>query len=249
MFTYIPGFILFSESTLLHASTALLTVISTLRYLGKMELSIRCHFNTEGNFISLLEERCQDLPFLKSWMQQRNNWLSPEIQNEILEIMSLRVQRELIKSIKQSTYFSIIADSTTDISATEQFSLSIRYVDSKFEIHEIFTSLYNTPDSKALTFFDTIKDILIRFSLTTSNLRGHCFDGAANMSGKLNSVKTLIENIQPKSCFVHCSNHSLDLAFQEVARKNSACAIPLLWSNLYQMLFLNLLREKPFMKI
>jgi len=48
------------------SSTALLTIISTLRYLSKMGLSIRGHFNTEGNFISLLEERCQDLPSLKS---------------------------------------------------------------------------------------------------------------------------------------------------------------------------------------
>jgi len=187
-----------------------------------MGISIRGHSNNGGNFISLLEERCIDVPSLSYWIQQKNNWLSSDIQNEILEIMSLNLQRELVQSIKKSEYFSIIADSTTDISSTEQFSLCIRYVDSNFEVHEVFTGLYNTPDSKALTFFDTIKDILIRFTLSTSNLRGHCFDGAANMSGKLNGVKKLIENVQPKSCFVHCSNHSLDLALQEVARKNSA---------------------------
>ncbi|XP_022168292.1 zinc finger MYM-type protein 1-like [Myzus persicae] len=205
-----------------NASTALLTIISTLRYLSQMGISIRGHSHNDGNFISLLEERCVDVPCLRYWIQQRNNWLSSDIQNEILEIMSLNLQRELVQSITKSEYFSIIADSTTDISSTEQFSLCIRYVDSNFEVHEVFTGLYNTPDSKALTFFDTIKDILIRFTLSTSNLRGHCFDGAANMSGKLNGVKKLIENIQPKSCFVHCSNHSLDLALQEVARKNSA---------------------------
>lgn len=107
--------------------------------------------------------------------------------------MSLTVQYELIKSIKQSTYFSIIADSTTDISATEQFSLCIRYVDSKFEIHEIFTGLYNTPNDKALTFFNTIKYILIRFSLTNYlKFKRTLFDRAANMSGKLNGIKILI---------------------------------------------------------
>lgn len=42
------------------------------------------------------------------------------------------------------------------------------------------------------------------------------------MSGRLNGVKKLIENVQPKSCFVYCSNHSLDLALQEVGRKNNA---------------------------
>lgn len=45
------------------SSTALLTIISTLQYLCKMGLSLRGH--NEGNFVSLLEETCQDVPSLK----------------------------------------------------------------------------------------------------------------------------------------------------------------------------------------
>lgn len=47
------------------SSTALLTIISTLQYLCKMGLSLRGHSHNEGNFVSLLEETCQDVPSLK----------------------------------------------------------------------------------------------------------------------------------------------------------------------------------------
>lgn len=86
-----------------NASTALLTIISNLRYLSQMGLCIRGHSNNDGNFLSLLDK--------EYWTQQKNYWLSSDIQNEILEIISLHVQREHFESIKKSEFFSIIADS------------------------------------------------------------------------------------------------------------------------------------------
>lgn len=50
-----------------------------------------------------------------------------------------------------------------------------------------------------------------------SKLRGHSFDGASNMSGHLHGVQAQIRLMQPKSMYVHCVNHSLDLALQETA--------------------------------
>ncbi|KAJ8868141.1 hypothetical protein PR048_031950, partial [Dryococelus australis] len=51
--------------------------------------------------------------------------------------------------------------------------------------------------------FSVISDFLTRMNLSTNNLRRICFDGA------------------PKVIFVHCSNHALDLALQEIGEKNS----------------------------
>jgi len=69
-----------------------------------MGLSTRSHSNTKGNVVYLLEEKFQDVLFLKSWMQQRNNWLNSNIQNEILEIISLTIQCELIKLYNRNQY-------------------------------------------------------------------------------------------------------------------------------------------------
>lgn len=50
-------------------------------------------------------------------------------------------------------------------------------------------------------------------------LKGHCFDGASNMSGRFKRVQARLKEICPDSVFVHCANHSLDLVLQEVARQ------------------------------
>ncbi|KAH9361710.1 hypothetical protein HPB48_005137 [Haemaphysalis longicornis] len=78
--------------------------------------------------------------------------------------------------------------------------------------------MYNAPDSRAETLYKAVRDMILRLGLDFHNLRGHCFDGAANMAGRLTDVQKRITEAQPRSIFVHCSNDCLDLALQEVAR-------------------------------
>ncbi|CAN7978567.1 unnamed protein product [Ixodes persulcatus] len=79
--------------------------------------------------MSLLEERASDVPELKAWLKRRDNWLAPTIQNEILEILAHMVQRDIVDEIKRSPFYAIMADSTTDMSGLEQFTLCVRCVD------------------------------------------------------------------------------------------------------------------------
>lgn len=174
-----------------------------------------------GNLRLLLEERSLDIPELVPWLKKRDNYLSADIQNEILQIMAHILLRRLIEEMKVSPRFSIIADGTTDCSGKEQFSLCIRFVHPDlFTINEVFVGLYNPEDSRGSTLAAAIKDMLLRLTLPLSMLCGECFDGARNMSGKNKGVKKILHDEQPKSIHVHCSNHSLDLALQEVAKEN-----------------------------
>ncbi len=98
-------------------------------------------------------------------------------------------------------------------------SLSIHSVDSNYEIHEDTLGLIQLPDTKALTLFSVIKDILIRCSLPLSQCVGQAFDGAANMSGIRNGVQALVKQESSRALYVHCLAHSLNLCVQEVAKK------------------------------
>jgi hypothetical protein len=84
-----------------------------------------------------------------------------------------------------SKYFAIVMDETTDASCKEQVSVCLRYVSDDLQVHEIFTGFYETPDTTASTMFEIAQDVLTRFELPLVNCRGHCFDGASNMSGKI----------------------------------------------------------------
>lgn len=53
-------------------------------------------------------------------------------------MMGQAVLRNILTQIKCSTWFALIADETTDISHKEQMCVSIRWVNSSYEIHEQF---------------------------------------------------------------------------------------------------------------
>ena len=95
-------------------------------------------------------------------------------------------------------------------------SLSIRWVDSNFIIHEDVLRLIQLPDTKAVTIFYAIKDILIRCSLPLSQCRGQAFDGAANMSGIKNGVQALVKSEAKQALYVHCLAHNLNLCLKDV---------------------------------
>ncbi|KAJ8870292.1 hypothetical protein PR048_029313 [Dryococelus australis] len=102
------------------------------------------------------------------------------------------LQRELVEDVKKCIYYGLISDSTTDISAQEQFTFCLRYVDQvSLVVEEVFLGMYDCPGSRA----DTLSFLL---SLISSH---------------------------PKAIFVHCSYHALDLALQDIGRKNSICDV------------------------
>lgn len=211
-----------SKEQQLEARTAMRTVLSSLRYLARTGQAVRGLNNDEGNLHFLLQERCEDVPSLRTWLEKRNNYLDGKIQNEMLELMAHYVQRELITEIKQSPFFAIISDGTTDVAGHEQLSLCIRWIDPQtLEVREDFMGMYQPSSAIAVHLLHAINDMLVRLGLSTKNLRGHCFDGASNMSGHLNGVQKGIIDMQPKSIFIHCSNHALDLALQETGRSCS----------------------------
>lgn len=86
------------------------------------------------------------MPWLDIWLCRRE-YISPEIINELIEKMGNSVLRRILESIRTSLWFSILADEATDISHHEQMSLSIRWVDDNFEIHEDVLGLFQLPDT------------------------------------------------------------------------------------------------------
>ena len=146
----------------------------------------------EGNLYQLLLLQAQECPGMDVWLRRRE-YISPEIINELIAEMGRSVLRKLLDCIRTSLWFSILADEATDISHHEQMSLSIRWIDDTFEIHEDVLGLIQLPDTKAVTIFSSIKDILIRCVLPISQCRGQAFDGASNMSGIKNGVQALMK--------------------------------------------------------
>lgn len=61
---------------------------------------------------------------------------------------------------------------------------------------------------KAKYFFNIVKDILTRFDLDVHNLRGQCYNRAANVSGRITGLQARIKKCEPQALYVHCNAQS-----------------------------------------
>jgi len=233
------------------ARICLRTVISSIRYLCRSGNALRGHDHEGGNLMELLEERTLDVPLLHQWLERRYSFVSSDIQNEIVEIMAHAVLRDVANEIRACPFFSVIADGTTDVGGLEQFSLCARYVSLEdLEPKEAFLGMYNPEDSKGKTLASATKDVLLRLNLSLQNLRGACFDGASNMSGREKGVQRLLKDDQPKTLYVHCCNHAADLALQEVTKEvTGMCELLMLVKDASNIILESAKRKKMFENI
>ena len=105
----------------------------------------------------------KDNEIIENWLKE-NKYTSHQSVNELIEILGNNVLWKVLKRIKDVTgpkWYAIIADEATDAVNSEQLNLSIRWVSDKYEACEDPIGLFMLPDTKAETFFNVIKDILI----------------------------------------------------------------------------------------
>jgi hypothetical protein len=201
---------------MIEGRSALLKIISSLLYLSRQGLAIRGHVDINSNIQQLLILRAEDVPELKSWLlRTKYKWLSHDIQNEILSLLSKEVQLNLISEIKDSFCYSIILDETRDISNREQVSVCFRIVDKNLNISEHFLGFFETPFTDAQTLFNLVINVLSQFDIDISKCRGQCYDGAANVSGHISGLQARIIDVEPRAIFVHCTAHTLNLVVQD----------------------------------
>lgn len=131
-------------------------IIQSIIFLGKQNIALRGHrennnlTNTtshsstinQGNFLELLKFRIsagdQTLENHLKTTHSKATYLSHSIQEEIIQCCRYEIISFILKEVKNSRYFSIIFDETTDISNISQMSLSLRYIDSNHRVQEKF---------------------------------------------------------------------------------------------------------------
>lgn len=73
---------------------------------------------------------------VKSEAGSNVHYLGKIIQNELIDSISSKIIKDIVKEIETSKYFSIILDCTTDLSHKEQLSVIVRIV-SQEEIPQV----------------------------------------------------------------------------------------------------------------
>ena len=147
-----------------------------------------------------------------------SRYLSPQIQNELIELCGNQIRDNIIKECNEAKFFSVnvIADEVTDKSTTEQISICVRFVgkDSNGELclKESFVCFAEASLTSGEYIAQQIVDKFNKFGLVIDNLRGQGYDEAGNMAGKFSEVQARIKQIVPSSEYVHCYAHCLNLS-------------------------------------
>lgn len=206
-----------TEKQMMNHRTALRKIFSTLKVLAKQGLPLRGINNDENsNFIQILKARAEDVSELESWLKRDGHkWLHHDVQNEILELMAAKVMAENLVEIRQAEFCALLLDETSDLSKMEQISICLRVVSQNLVSSEFFLGFYSTSSTKTETLFQIVQDVFLRLNLPLTKLRGQCYDGAANVSGKITGLQRRLREIEPRALYVHCNAHNLNLVVQD----------------------------------
>ncbi|XP_057793172.1 uncharacterized protein LOC131009781 [Salvia miltiorrhiza] len=206
--------------------------ISCLRFLLGQGMAFRGHRENEeslnrGNFLELLK-----------WLNTHNEvitkvtfenapgncqLISPIIQKDIINCCAKETTKRIVEELGDG-YFAILADESSDVSQKEQLALCLRYVEEKMgKVVKQFLRLVHVGDTTALSLRSAIMSLLVEHSLSPSKIRGQGYDGASNMKGEINDLKTLIRGDTPSAYYVHCFAHQLQLTLVAIAKKNNEC--------------------------
>ena len=103
-------------------------LIQNIMFLARQGMALRGdNDESDSNFMQLLKLRSiDDTQLLQHLEKKSDKYTSPQIQNEILSILSLKILREIGDCIRSAPFFCIMADEVTDSSNREQVVVRIR---------------------------------------------------------------------------------------------------------------------------
>ena len=136
-----------------------------------------------GNFLGLVGMQSKFDPFLKDLINKHKSetkYLSPDIQNEVITLLALR--NKLVARIQEPTFFSVIFDTTSDISKVDQLSMIIWYVQFDHEMNvvnvcESFMGCCVVANSSALGLTMAVVNFLESIEFSLDRIRGQRYMG------------------------------------------------------------------------
>ncbi|KAJ0971407.1 hypothetical protein J5N97_019366 [Dioscorea zingiberensis] len=202
--------------------------IDCIRFLLRQGLAFRGHDETEdsenqGNFLEILKFLCDHNEDIKRVAIDKCpgnlKLTSPDIQKDIVHVCAIETTKIIVQDLKDS-FFSILVDEARDVSTKEQMGVVVRYVNNDGQVIERILGIVHVTNTTALSLKVAIEDLFFKHNLSLSQLRGQGYDGASNMQGEYNGLKTLILKENQSAFYIHCFAHQLQLALVAVAKKN-----------------------------
>ncbi|XP_069103864.1 zinc finger MYM-type protein 1-like [Argopecten irradians] len=191
-------------------------IIDVIVMCGRQNIPLRGHVEDKSNLMSILHMFAKDDPILADHLANAKiKYTSPDIQNEIIEICGKQIEDSLLQKCS-GNYFALLADETTDKATQTQLCVCLRFVDvndrGESSIHECFVGFLHAKSLKGSDICDLLVEFMRTKNIAIDLMRAQGYDGASNMSGRVNGVQALMKQYAPNAVYVHCKAHCLNLA-------------------------------------
>ena len=124
-----------------------------------------------------------------------------------------------MQKINAAPFWSLILDSTSDITRVDQLSVIVRWVNVTGEectVIESFLGFIKVTDPNAAGIASTAEKFIKDLGIDFNKLRGQGYDGASVMSGIHAGVQALVKKlVEALVPFVHCRCHNLNLIIND----------------------------------
>jgi hypothetical protein len=210
----------------IHLRAVFLRIFHAILYLAKQNIAFRGHNEKEtssnrGNFLELLNTISTFDPIMENFLTSKKvkhgtkrshkTYLSPESQNRFINLLASRLREHIANIVKTAMFYSLQVDSTRDVAGHEQLSLILRIASSNGSAQQYFLGFYQCASQTAVSLEKFVLDTLEQLQIPLHLCRGVNFDGASNMSGRLNGLQARICRLVPKAIYFHCAAHRLNL--------------------------------------
>ncbi|XP_031277629.1 zinc finger MYM-type protein 1-like [Pistacia vera] len=221
-----------SDQVRIEYRTRLAASIVFIRFLLRQGLAFRGHDETEdsknqGNFLRLLHFLAQRNEHFKSIVLKNApgnlKLIALVIQKDIVNVPTNETAKAIISDLGDDI-FSVLIDESRDVSIKEQITIAIRYVDKKGHVLEQFLGIVNVSDTTVVSLKMALESLFCKHGLSLSRLRGQGYDGASNMQGEFNGLKSLILRENEYVYYVHYFAHQLQLTLVAIAKNHISVA-------------------------
>lgn len=140
----------------------------------------------------------------------------------MISIMAQKVQDEIVKEIHEAEFYSVMMDTTQDISKVDQLSQVIRYVtipkdekDNPLEvkINESLMGFHAVHDQSASGLEKEIVGLLEKKGISLNKCRGLRWRSYNEWHILWVAKKSL--DREPNAIYIHCASHNLNLVLND----------------------------------
>nr|XP_039248891.1 zinc finger MYM-type protein 1-like [Styela clava] len=194
--------------------------------------------NNSGNFLEIIGLLADyDVVLFEHLQNARKNpnkvnYLSNKSQNEIINLIAGIIKKKNISEVKKAKYYTVMLDSTPDISREDEIAEILRYFhiseNKDVEIKEVFLGVFQVSEKNAASSVETVIEKLNDDGIDINDCRGQAYNNAAVMSGVRTGVQKRILEINPQAQIEDLSSDIKDQVREHFVAKEDELSV--LWA-------------------